>query len=87
MDSTAATIGKQRPSRITNTIESRLFSPKPRDEVFPFFADAPEHLHPKVIVLERSDAAWHDDCRALLISHGYSLIAETRLNLVFEKHA
>jgi len=53
--------------------------------LFPFFSQAPESLHPKVMVLERSDAAWHDDCRALLISHGYALIAETRLNLVFEK--
>ena len=53
--------------------------------LFPFFADAPVHLHPGVIVLERSDDAWHGDCRALLAEHGYELIAETRLNLVFEK--
>lgn len=54
--------------------------------LFPFFAAAPPTLHPGLIVLERSDA-WHDDCRALLADHGYRLIAETRLNLVFEKAA
>ena len=53
--------------------------------LFPFFNAAPETLHPRVMVLERSDDAWHQDCRGLLKSHGYELIAETRLNLVFEK--
>lgn len=53
--------------------------------LFPFFENAPTSLHPGVVVLERSDDAWHDDCRQLLTSHGYALIAETRLNLVFEK--
>ncbi len=53
--------------------------------LFPFFKEAPAHLHPGLIVLERSDDAWHQDCRALLAEHTYRLIEETKLNLVFEK--
>lgn len=53
--------------------------------LFPFFEEAPQALHPMVIVLERSDDAWHGDLRGLLNAHDYRLIAETRLNLVFEK--
>ncbi|MEM8814131.1 MAG: FkbM family methyltransferase [Pseudomonadota bacterium] len=53
--------------------------------LFPFFDAAPESLHPSMIVLERSDDAWHQDCRGLLRQNGYDLVAETRLNLVFQK--
>lgn len=53
--------------------------------LFPFFEEAQQALHPQVIVLERSDDAWHGDLRGLLNAQDYRLIAETRLNLVFEK--
>ncbi|AMJ60453.1 FkbM family methyltransferase [Bosea sp. PAMC 26642] len=51
----------------------------------PFLRDAPESLWPGFIVIEDSRERWQMDLVALLVSCGYSLIAQTRLNLVFER--
>jgi ligand-binding SRPBCC domain-containing protein len=43
MDSESPAMAKSRPTRITNRIDSNLFTPMPREEVFGFFAQ-PENL-------------------------------------------
>lgn len=51
----------------------------------PFFARAPEHLHPRVIILENSPKDWKADLQGALLASGYALLETTRMNLVFEK--
>ncbi|HZH52428.1 MAG TPA: FkbM family methyltransferase [Microvirga sp.] len=51
----------------------------------PFFRDAPASLHPSLLVIEDGRGQWQIDLPKLLKSHGYRLILQTRLNLVFEK--
>ncbi len=51
----------------------------------PFFRDAPESLHPDLLILEDGSEQWQTDIPALLASHGYRVIAQTRLNLIYEK--
>ena len=53
----------------------------------PFLRDAPEALWPGFIIIEDSRERWQIDLIALLGQKGYSLIAQTRLNLVFERKA
>lgn len=53
----------------------------------PFFADAPNSLHPQLLIVENAASQWHLDLPALLARHGYRQIAKTRLNLVFERSA
>ncbi len=51
----------------------------------PFFADAPEGLHPKLLILENSPAAWKADLPALLKDKGYALEKTTHMNQVWVK--
>lgn len=51
----------------------------------PFFADAPVHLHPGLLVIENAVGQWQTDLPALLAEHGYRQLAQTRLNFVFER--
>lgn len=51
----------------------------------PFLRDAPEALWPGFIVIEDSRARWQMDLPALLEARGYRLLAQTRLNLVYER--
>lgn len=51
----------------------------------PFFQDAPPDLHPHLLILEDAKEKWQTDLPALLASKGYRRLAQTRLNLVFER--
>ena len=51
----------------------------------PFFADAPESLYPSLLIVENGTGRWQIDLPDLLDRHGYRKVAETRLNLVFER--
>lgn len=51
----------------------------------PFLRDAPEELWPALIVIEDSRNRWQGDLLGLLQQNGYELLAQTRLNLVFER--
>ncbi|WP_442897109.1 FkbM family methyltransferase [Enterovirga sp.] len=51
----------------------------------PFFADAPESLYPGLLIVENGTGRWQIDLVDLLDRHGYRKVAETRLNLVFER--
>ena len=53
----------------------------------PFLRDAPAALWPGFVIIEDSRERWQIDLIALLGQKGYSLIAQTRLNLVFERKA
>jgi FkbM family methyltransferase len=50
-----------------------------------FFAEAPERLRPKLIIMERGNARWHVDLPKLLADNGYRVIAETRNNVIYER--
>jgi FkbM family methyltransferase len=51
----------------------------------PFFADAPESLYPTLLIVENGTGRWQIDLPDLLDRFGYRKVAETRLNLVFER--
>lgn len=51
----------------------------------PFLRDAPEALWPGFVIVEDSRGRWQTDLPALLESKGYKLLAQTRLNLVYER--
>ncbi|MCO5092253.1 FkbM family methyltransferase [Bosea sp. (in: a-proteobacteria)] len=51
----------------------------------PFLRDAPPSLWPSFIVIEDSRQRWQSDLAGLLERSGYRLLAQTRLNLVFER--
>lgn len=51
----------------------------------PFLRDAPEALWPGFIIIEDSRQRWQSDLVGLLGRNGYKLVAQTRLNLVFER--
>jgi FkbM family methyltransferase len=51
----------------------------------PFLRDAPPSLWPGFIIIEDSRQRWQTDLAGLLERNGYKLIAQTRLNLVFER--
>lgn len=50
-----------------------------------FFADAPESLWPRVIILERGESRWGLDLLAFLAERGYQPALETRNNHVLER--
>ena len=52
-----------------------------------FFADAPESLWPRAIVLERGETRWSIDLLGFLGAKGYARIMETRNNHVLERRA
>jgi len=51
----------------------------------PFFRDAPVSLHPSLLILEDGRDKWQTDLPVLLEQHGYRLVLQTRLNLVYER--
>ncbi|MGX5733986.1 FkbM family methyltransferase [Bosea thiooxidans] len=51
----------------------------------PFLRDAPAALWPGFIIIEDSRQRWQSDLVGLLGRNGYKLVAQTRLNLVFER--
>ncbi|WP_336814803.1 FkbM family methyltransferase [Bosea sp. MMO-172] len=51
----------------------------------PFLRDAPQALWPEFIIIEDSRQRWQSDLAGLLERSGYQLVAQTRLNLVFER--
>lgn len=51
----------------------------------PFLRDAPQALWPGFIIIEDSRQRWQTDLAGLLARSGYTLVAQTRLNLVFER--
>ncbi|MCW9059561.1 MAG: FkbM family methyltransferase [Gammaproteobacteria bacterium] len=51
----------------------------------PFFATAPEALHPRIIIIENSTQDWQQDLPAIFIAAGYRLLRQTRMNLVYQK--
>ncbi|HEX2509124.1 MAG TPA: FkbM family methyltransferase [Microvirga sp.] len=51
----------------------------------PFFRDAPAKLHPSLLIIEDGRDQWQMDLSALLERKGYRLVAQTRLNLVYER--
>ncbi|MGA0595494.1 FkbM family methyltransferase [Enterovirga sp. CN4-39] len=51
----------------------------------PFLAKAPDHLFPRILILENGLARWQADLSGLLAAKGYALKATTRQNLVFER--
>ncbi len=51
----------------------------------PFLRDAPPALWPGFIIIEDSRQRWQTDLAGLLERNGYKLVAQTRLNLVFER--
>jgi FkbM family methyltransferase len=51
----------------------------------PFLRSAPEHLYPALIIVEDGRDRWQIDLQALLERFGYSLLSQTRLNLVYER--
>ena len=53
----------------------------------PFLRDAPEALWPSFIIIEDSRERWQMDLVGLLTQRGYRMLAQTRLNLVFERDA
>jgi FkbM family methyltransferase len=51
----------------------------------PFFRDAPEQFHPKLMIIEDGRNRWQIDLPKLLKSKGYRLILQTKMNLIFER--
>ncbi|HEY0570652.1 MAG TPA: FkbM family methyltransferase [Enterovirga sp.] len=51
----------------------------------PFFAEAPDELHPSLLIVEDGSPQWQVDVPGLLQRHGYRLLAKTRLNYVFDR--
>lgn len=51
----------------------------------PFLRDAPEALWPSFIIIEDLRERWQMDLVGLLTQRGYRMLAQTRLNLVFER--
>lgn len=51
----------------------------------PFFKEAPEHLHPRLLIVENSVSQWKLDLQGILAEKGYRPAMTTRMNLVFEK--
>lgn len=50
----------------------------------PFMREAGQHLLPRCIVIETSEALWSEDLYALFASRGYRLLRRTRMNAVFK---
>jgi FkbM family methyltransferase len=50
-----------------------------------FFGEAPQHLWPKLLIMERGGNRWHVDMPKLLGFNGYRVVQETRNNLIYER--
>ncbi len=51
----------------------------------PFFRTAPESLHPALFIIEDGREHWQIDLQGLFERSGYRLVAQTRLNLLYER--
>ena len=51
----------------------------------PFFRDAPEHLRPRLVLMEFSHARWAADLAGILARCGYSEVMRTRTNVAYER--
>ena len=51
----------------------------------PYFRDAPEHLRPKLVLMEFSHDRWATDLGGLLRACGYSEVMRTRTNVAYER--
>jgi len=51
----------------------------------PFLRDAPEALHPKLLIIEDGSERWQMNLPRLVEQKGYRLRVKTRLNFVYEK--
>lgn len=51
----------------------------------PFFRDASPGLHPSLLMLGDGRDQWQIDLPKLLGEHGYRLVQQTRLNLIYER--
>ena len=49
-----------------------------------FFAEAPQTLRPRALIMERGNNRWHVDLPALLAQNGYRAVCETRNNVIYE---
>ncbi len=52
-----------------------------------FFKEAPVSLWPLLLIIERGNARWSIDIPALLLKHGYRVIATTKNNQIYERSA
>jgi FkbM family methyltransferase len=53
--------------------------------LMPFFATAPETLHPKLLIVENSVPLWRGDLRGALAQAGYRLHEKAYMNFIFIK--
>ena len=53
--------------------------------LIPFFEQAPEHLLPKLIIIENNCEKWETDVIALAETRGYMVRKTTRMNVILEK--
>lgn len=51
--------------------------------LFPFFANAPEAVWPRLLLVENSASQWRQDCRNMLVEKGYRQRKIPSRNLVF----
>ena len=51
----------------------------------PFFRDAPEHLLPKLVLMEFSHGRWAADLAGILARCGYGEVMRTRTNVAYER--
>ena len=55
--------------------------------LLPFFRDAPEHLWPRMLIIEDGSSAWNTDLTSELKRRRYELTTRTRLNMIMERHS
>jgi FkbM family methyltransferase len=53
--------------------------------LMPFFNSAPDSLHPKVMIVERSETAWKQDLLTRLEQVGYRRFGDSKMNWLLEK--
>lgn len=53
--------------------------------LIPFFDAVPETLWPRILILENSPAQWRQDLKKTLAEKGYTLIRQTRMNLIYKR--
>jgi FkbM family methyltransferase len=51
----------------------------------PFFRDAPEHLRPRLVLMDCAHGRWAAELAPLLAASGYREVMRTRTNLAFER--
>jgi FkbM family methyltransferase len=51
----------------------------------PFFREAPEHLRPKLVLMEFSHGRWAADLNKILLDCGYREVLRTKTNVAYER--